>query len=161
MSSPISEQVPASLKTRREAREWALRILYAHELSKNPVSYIIEDLVGTVRKDAAFEFCAQLVNRVAEKDGHIDQLITPSLEKWDISRIAVIDHLVLRMGIAEFLYFADIPYKVTINECIELAKSYSTSQSGRFVNGILDAVSIELRKKVDKPESEPVGVDSQ
>lgn len=158
MSSPISDSAPPVLKTRRDAREYALRILYAHELSKNAVTYCIEDMLGSVKKDATFEFCVQLVNRVAEKDDHIDTVIMPSLEKWDLNRIAIIDHLILRMGIAEFLYFADIPFKVTINECIELAKSYSTAQSGRFVNGILDAVSLELRKKVSKPEDEPAGV---
>jgi N utilization substance protein B len=146
------------MKTRRDAREWALRVLYAHELSRNPISFCIEDIVGTVHKDATLDFCVQLVTRVADKDAHIDHLITPSLDKWDLNRIAVIDHLILRMGICEFLYFADIPYKVTINECIELAKSYSTAQSGRFVNGILDAVSLELRKQVAKPEDEPAGV---
>ena len=69
----------------------------------------------------------------------------------------MLDHIILRMAIAEFLYFDDIPFKVTINEAIELAKRYSTAQSGRFVNGILDAVSTELRKKMPAAKDTPAG----
>lgn len=139
------------MKTRRAAREWALRILYAHELSRNPISECAAEVLDNARPDANLAFCRLLVSRVAEKDAQIDELIGPAMEKWDLNRIAVIDHLILRMGIAEFLYFDDIPFKVTINEYIELAKRYSTSQSGRFVNGILDAVSADLRKRTKKP----------
>jgi transcription antitermination protein NusB len=139
------------MRTRRAAREWALRILYAHELSRNPIAVCCDEVMSNARADGTLAFCRSLVLRVAEKDEQIDTLIGPALEKWDLNRIAVIDHLLLRMGIAEFLYFDDIPYKVTINEYIELAKRYSTSQSGRFVNGILDAVSSDLQKKAKKP----------
>jgi N utilization substance protein B len=135
------------MRTRRAAREWALRILYAHELSRNPIADCCDEVLANARADGTLAFCKSLVMRVAEKDEQIDKLIGPALEKWDLNRIAVIDHLLLRMGIAEFLYFDDIPFKVTINEYIELAKRYSTSQSGRFVNGILDAVSTDLQKK--------------
>ncbi len=145
------------MKTRRAAREWALRILYAHELSGNAVDQCCADILSGGREDSTMNFCRGLVKRVAEKDGSIDQLIELAVEKWDLNRIAVIDHLILRMGIAEFLYFDDIPFKVTINECIELAKRYSTDQSGRFVNGILDAVSHDLQKKVRKISDLPVG----
>ncbi|MBI5059731.1 transcription antitermination factor NusB [candidate division KSB1 bacterium] len=135
------------MRTRRAAREWALRILYAHELSHNPIDVCRDEVLANARVDGTLSFCKSLVMRVAEKDEQIDALIGPALEKWDLNRIAVIDHLLLRMGIAEFLYFDDIPFKVTINEYIELAKRYSTAQSGRFVNGILDAVSTGLQKQ--------------
>jgi N utilization substance protein B len=146
------------MKTRRAAREWALRILYAHELSGNPISDCAAEVLDNARPDANLTFCRELVFRVAEKDQQIDTLIGPALEKWDLNRIAVIDHLLLRMGITEFLYFDDIPFKVTINEYIELAKRYSTAQSGRFVNGILDAVSTDVQKKAKKPVIAPVAV---
>ena len=138
------------MKTRRAAREWALRILYAHELSGNPVAQCSNDILAGGREDSNMHFCRDLVSRVADKDELIDELISRAVEKWDLKRIAVIDHIVLRIGIAEFLYFDDIPFKVTINECIELAKRYSTAQSGRFVNGILDAISHDVQKRVSK-----------
>jgi N utilization substance protein B len=146
------------MKTRRAAREWALRMLYAHEMSGQTIENIAQEFLDGARADPNHRFCCELASRVAEKDAQIDTLIKKAVEKWDLSRIAVLDHIVLRMAIAEFLYFDDIPFKVTINEAIELAKRYSTSQSGRFVNGILDAVSTELRKKMPKSKDVTEGV---
>jgi transcription antitermination protein NusB len=145
------------MRSRRAAREWALRILYAHDMSGNPVRAVFDDILGGATDDAHLHFCRDLCVRVAEKDAFIDELIARAVEKWDLSRLAVLDHIILRAAIAEFLYFDDIPYKVTINEAIELAKRYSTDQSGRFVNGILDAVSAELQKKAPKPKVVPAG----
>lgn len=149
------------MRSRRAAREWALRILYAHELSSNPVEQIFSDLLGSQPDEPNIRFCRELCRRAADKDAYIDQLIQSAVQKWDLKRIAILDHLILRVAIAEFLYFDDIPFKVTINEAIELAKRYSTSQSGRFVNGILDALSAELQKKVQKPEDVSPGVSVQ
>jgi N utilization substance protein B len=148
------------MRSRRAAREWALRILYAHELSGNPVRQVFNDVLGGVPEDPNIRFCRDLCVRVAEKDEHIDTLIEKSVEKWDLNRIAILDHIILRAAIAEFLYFDDIPFKVTINEAIELAKRYSTAQSGRFVNGILDAVSTELQKRITKPTDISEGVEA-
>jgi N utilization substance protein B len=146
------------MRSRRAAREWALRILYAHELSGNPVDGVFDDLLGSLPEDANLRFCRELCRRSAERNEFIDVLIAKAVQKWDLKRIAVLDHIILRLAIAEFLYFDDIPFKVTINEAIELAKRYSTSQSGRFVNGILDALSAELQKKVPKPADVSPGV---
>ncbi len=132
------------MRSRHTAREWALRILYAHELSKYPIQQVLEDILAGAHEDANLQFCRALCIRVAESDSPIDRLIEKAVEKWDLNRIAVLDHIILRMAIAELLYFDDIPFKVTINEAIELAKRYSTDQSGRFVNGILDSISAEI-----------------
>ena len=70
--------------------------------------------------------------------------IKPKLKNWDPDRIAVLDMILMRLGVCEFLYFETIPPKVTINEYIDLAKDYSTAQSGQFVNGILDNIHKEL-----------------
>ena len=76
-----------------------------------------------------------------------DREIIKKLKNWEFSRVAVIDKVILRMAIAELLYFEDIPPQVSINEAIELAKKYSTAQSGKFINGLLDAIYKKLNKE--------------
>jgi N utilization substance protein B len=105
-------------------------------------------------------FAKSLLQTVVEKDEFLQSLIIPKLKNWDPERIALLDMILMKMGVSEFLYFETIPPKVTINEYIDLAKDYSTQQSGQFVNGILDNIHKELvqqgkmqkveYKKVDK-----------
>ena len=74
------------------------------------------------------------------------EFIRPRLKNWDAERIAVLDMILMRMGVCELLYFETIPPKVTINEYIDLAKDYSTPQSGQFINGLLDSIHKDLIK---------------
>ena len=90
------------------------------------------------------QFAKSLLQTVMEKGEHLQSLITPKLKNWDPERIAILDMILMKMGVSEFLYFETIPPKVTINEYIDLAKDYSTTQSGQFVNGILDNIHKEL-----------------
>lgn len=94
-------------------------------------------------KDKA-EFASRLLQTVLEKNDMLQELIKPKLKNWDPERIAQLDMIMMKMGVAEFLFFETIPPKVTINEYIDLAKDYSTQQSGQFVNGILDNIHKEL-----------------
>ena len=89
-------------------------------------------------------FASHLLQTVLGKNEHLQTLIIPKLKNWDPERIALLDMIMMKMGVAEFLYFETIPPKVTINEYIDLAKDYSTAQSGQFVNGILDNIHKEL-----------------
>ena len=89
-------------------------------------------------------FAKELLKAVLEKSEHLESFIIPKLKNWDPERIALLDMILMKMGVAEFLYFETIPPKVTINEYIDLAKEYSTPQSGHFVNGILDNIHKEL-----------------
>ena len=91
-----------------------------------------------------WEFAKSLVQTVLDKKEVCMELIKPKLKNWDAERIAALDLIILQMGVCEFLYFETIPTKVTINEYIDLAKGYSTVQSGQFVNGLLDNIHIEL-----------------
>ncbi len=97
-------------------------------------------------------FAKDLMNAVLEKDEQTLVLIKPKLKNWEADRIASLDLILLKMGVCEFLYFETIPTKVTINEYIDLAKAYSTPQSGQFVNGLLDGINKELEaeNKLDK-----------
>lgn len=101
------------------------------------------DLISGEKK----EYATSLMNTVLDKEEYCTSLIQPKLNNWDAERIAVIDMILLRMGVCELLYFPTIPTKVTINEYIEVAKMYSTPQSGQFVNGVLDNILKDLEKE--------------
>jgi transcription antitermination protein NusB len=90
------------------------------------------------------KFAKDLLVSVIEKEDVCDEYISAKLQNWDPERTAALDMILMRMGICEFLFFETIPPKVTINEYIDLAKDYSTPQSGHFVNGILDSIHKEL-----------------
>ena len=130
--------------SRREARETALQILYAYEYSQDNVGRIIED-VCEVFSDKAMLFIKKLVQCATEHRDALDDLIKSRAQNWDFERIAIIDRLLLRIGICEFLHFEDIPPKVSINEVIEISKRYSTDKSSKFINGILDSVYDDLK----------------
>lgn len=90
------------------------------------------------------QFAKSLLNTVIEKNEQLESYILPKLKNWDPERLAALDMILMKMGMAEFLFFETIPPKVTINEYIELAKDYSTAQSGQFINGILDNIHKEM-----------------
>jgi transcription antitermination protein NusB len=91
-----------------------------------------------------WDFAKNLLTTFLEKEKHLETYIIPKLKNWDPERIAALDMIIMKLGVAEFLYFETIPPKVTINEYIDIAKEYSTQQSGQFVNGILDNIHKEL-----------------
>ena len=133
---------------RRRAREFALQACYAHELSGNPPEQIVGEVINTQDEaGAVLEFAAALFRRTVAENSFFDMLIRRKAVNWEFNRIAIMDKLILRLALSEFLYFPDIPPKVTIDEAIEIAKKFSTEKSGRFVNGILDAVLIDLRQE--------------
>lgn len=116
---------------------------------------LVQLLTGYISKPGSYNFNQMmsadkaafakiLLQTVLEKGEHLQGLIVPKLKNWDPERIALLDMIMMKMGVAEFLYFETIPPKVTINEYIDLAKDYSTPQSGHFVNGILDNIHKEL-----------------
>lgn len=93
------------------------------------------------------EYSHELLRTVLEKKDYCMELIQPKLVNWDKERVALIDLMLLRMGACELIYFPTIPTKVTINEYIEIAKRYSTLQSGQFINGVLDNILKDLEKE--------------
>ena len=132
---------------RRIVREKAMQALYAYELSREPIDTIIDTLVADLKKHKeSFDFAKSLILKVLETSKELDTLIKDKVKNWEFSRLAVIDKIILRMGICELLYFEDIPPKVSINEAIEIARTFSTEKSDKFVNGVLDSVLDDLRK---------------
>lgn len=90
------------------------------------------------------EFGESLLKKVRDADAELLSVIEPSLKNWDAERVAVLDMIILKMAIAEFLYFPSIPTKVTLNEFVEISKLYSTDKSKDFINGILDRLLKKL-----------------
>ncbi|MBI3005271.1 MAG: transcription antitermination factor NusB [Ignavibacteriales bacterium] len=131
---------------RRIVREKAMQALYALEISHEPIELIIETIVSDLRQHKeSFEFAKTLIYKVIETSKEIDAIIKGKVKNWEFNRLAVIDKIVLRIGICELLYFEDIPPKVSINEAIEIARTFSTEKSDKFVNGVLDSVLNDLR----------------
>jgi len=107
---------------------------------QKPAAFDFTEMTGKEKMD----FAVTLLQSVIDKNEYCLELIKPRLKNWDSERIASLDMILMKMGVCELLYFETIPPRVTINEYIDLAKEYSTEQSGHFVNGILDNIHKEL-----------------
>ena len=129
--------------TRREARERALSLLYEAEAKAMSAT----DLLGEQPLPPA-DFVADLVNGVHEHRAKIDALIERFAVDWTLERMPAIDRNVLRLAVFELAERPAVPVGVVISEAVELAKQYSTDDSGRFVNGLLSAVAAEVRAGV-------------
>ncbi|MBK7885663.1 MAG: transcription antitermination factor NusB [Chitinophagaceae bacterium] len=116
-----------------------MNLLVLNFLQK-PGSYKLTEFISKEKQ----EFAATLLQTTLDKAEISMELIQPKLKNWDADRIASLDMIIMQMGVCEFLFFETIPTKVTINEYIDLAKEYSTPQSGQFVNGLLDNILKEL-----------------
>ena len=116
-----------------------MNVLMLNFLQK-PGSYNFNEFVSKEKWD----FAKGLLETTIDKKEVSMELLKPKLKNWDADRIASLDLIIIEMGISEFLFFETIPTRVTINEYIDLAKDYSTPQSGQFINGILDNIHKEL-----------------
>ncbi len=134
---------------RRHVRETVLQALYAYKQSGDSVQYITDTIIKEQAggEKEARRFAEKLFFTTLESENELNEIIKKHIKNWDIERLALIDTLVLRMSLCEFLNFEEIPTKVTINEAIEIVKKFSTAKSSRFVNGILDASLEELNRE--------------
>lgn len=137
---------PTHSGSRRRARELVLQACYAHELSGNEPASIEKDIImGADENEGVRVFAAELFRRTVAHVQEYDALICAKAANWEFTRIAIMDKLILRIALCEFMHFDDIPPKVSIDEAIEIAKKFSTEKSGPFVNGILDAILNDMR----------------
>jgi transcription antitermination factor NusB len=151
--------VTAVLRRRTRAREYALHVLYMADLRGEEAYGDAEAYVGGEARDPEIRaYALALVGGVRAHREEIDGWIRRTAKNWDLERMAVLDRNVLRLGIYELLHSEEVPPKVAINEAIEIAKRYSTTQSGAFVNGILDRVRILAGVKGDEPPGADAGV---
>jgi len=126
------------------ARTTALQTLYACELSGNDPGLIL-DHIKTEHFDDDYsieilEYSGQLARITINRANILDEMINCRSKFWGADRIALMDRLVIRMAIAEMFYIEDVPPLVSISEAVEIAKEFSTEESGRYVNGILDSI---------------------
>ena len=138
------------MRKRTKARECALKILYAIDITKEEPEKCIDnfwlyDIDRT--EDDVRSFSNSLVLGVSAHHDKIDRVISSHATNWQLKRMAVIDRNVLRCGTYELLFMDDIPPKVAINEAIDIAKKYGDKDSGKFVNGILDKINKTERIK--------------
>ena len=131
-----------SRNTRREARELALRMLFQLDLGKQPADEVVDAALAQSRLEGANRLYAEeLVRGALEHLAEIDRRITALTPDWTPDRQAAVDRNILRLSAYELLYRPDAPVAAVVNEAVELAKKYSTSESGRFVNGVLGALA--------------------
>jgi len=132
---------------RRFAREKVLQALYAYQLNGEGLTKHSDAMLLEIRSEHDRAFGRKLINSVVANSDELNSNIQDKVSNWEIERIAVIDKILLRMGIAEMLYFEDIPPKVSINEVIDMSKEFSSANSGKFINGILDAILTDLKNE--------------
>lgn len=132
---------------RRIVREKVLQVLYAYEMNKDSLDPLALEILSEITDKADKEFASELISKVISHVIELDDQIVGRVTNWEMNRIALIDKILIRMGICEILFFPDIPPKVSINESIEIAKDFSTAGSGKFINGILDAILAEEKKE--------------
>jgi len=145
------------MKKRRASRECALQVLYAMDIHRNLPSLEPDTLIpaaaeqlkwiGAGAPKGAGDLAYLLVSGVLNHLTDIDRYIETASENWAIHRLSVIDRNILRIAVFEIAYVPDLPPRVAINEAIEIAKSFGTDHSPKFINGVLDRIYRILRIK--------------
>jgi N utilization substance protein B len=126
--------------TRRQARELALQTLFSIDIGKHDPQAALDDALTRPGAGDERAFVRDLVLGTLDHAAQSDEIVTPLLQDWTLDRIPTVDRLILRMAVYEMQHCPETPRVVAINEAIELAKKFSTEDSGRFVNGVLSNV---------------------
>lgn len=132
---------------RRGAREWALQMLFQEDFNPGKLPDVFTEFwTGKDPSARAQAFAEDLVRGVMEHREEIDRRLQGYAENWALRRMPAVDRNLMRLALYELLYREDIPPVVTINEAVDIAKTFSGEDSGRFVNGILDRARKELTR---------------
>jgi N utilization substance protein B len=129
------------MSIRRRAREIALQVLYQLDMGHGDPGEVLDLYWQNFQpSQKARQFCQRLTEGVQRNRNQIDELIEENSENWTLKRMAMVDRNILRLATFELLHCPDIPFKVTLNEAIELAKKFGADDSSAFINGILDKI---------------------
>lgn len=135
------------MATRRHAREWAVQFLFQRDFNANDIDCALADFWNEKPADPKNrQFTEDLVRGVLVNLAVIDAKIQEYAEHWEVKRMNAVDRNVMRLALYEMLYRPDIPPIVSINEAVDIAKAFSSLESGRFVNGILDRARKDLSR---------------
>jgi transcription antitermination protein NusB len=134
-----------AMLSRRQARRFALQVLFANEFLQENILDVLERVAATLNNDTD-DFTRKLVVKTSEHAAELDDLIVSNLADQNFERVALLDRILIRLALCELLFFQDIPVEVTINEALELSKEFISYKSSRFINGILDTLFRELQK---------------
>ena len=143
----ILEENSNTTHPRRKAREATMQALYALEINNGFPQDVLELYDDSFNNSENDIYTKELFNCVVEKQSWADDLISQCLENWEYGRVAILDKILLRMGVSEIYHIEDVPPKVSISEMVEIAKVYSTEESSSFVNGILDTIYKKYNEK--------------
>lgn len=146
------------MKSRTKARGIALQVLYEYDLTAHPLGVSLEArFVDETLDEQILDFSRQIVNGVVPIIATLDDVIAAHAPEWPLDQVAIIDRNILRIALWEFAVSKITPVKVAINEAIELAKTYGSDSSSRFVNGVLgslvDHIGEIQNRFTDKPTS--------
>lgn len=142
----VNYEDAASMPSRRQARRLALQVLFCNEFLNEDIHEVADRVAETLQEEVG-QFTRELITRTSQNKWELDQLILMNLKDWDLDRVALIDHILIRLALSELLYFPEIPPEVTINEAVELCKEFMNHKSTSFVNGILDTILKKLREE--------------
>ena len=150
-------------KHKRLARSLCLQILFANSFLSNSFGELLDnffknndtDLGKTAFTDEQIAYASKLFKSTLKNEEYVDGMIEKKLVNWEMSRLATMDRMILRMAISEMLFIDEVPPKVSIAEAVEIAKDFSSEDSSGFVNGIMDAIYNEEvdSKKISKKEN--------
>lgn len=161
--------MPVPVRRRTRARELALQFLYTIEMRGSSALEDLEEFVDhhvrrspdTRGRAEVRAYALSLVRGVQERRDELNLWIDRIAANWRLERMAHVDRNVLRIAVWELLYAPDVPFKVVINEAIDLAKRFSTAQSGAFVNGILDRARVLIQEQREAGIDPPVPPDPE
>jgi N utilization substance protein B len=142
------------MASRHQARERALQILFQYDIHGKGGPWLDQFWQEYPLEDATRKFAEQLVDGVLSHRKELDALIGACATNWKVERMPIVDRNILRAGCYELLYLPEVPAKVTMNEAIELAKSFGDDEASKFVNGVLDKV-LSFDARLDRKRAHP------
>jgi N utilization substance protein B len=133
---------------RRATREWIVQFLFQLDFNPEPIDIALKDFWEEKEPiEREKKYAEEIIKGVVQRKDELDDRLSQYAKRWDSERMVAVDRTVMRVALFEMLYRDDVPPVVSINEAVHFAKDFSSFQSGRFVNGVLD----RIRKELDRP----------
>jgi len=133
---------------RRETREWIMQFLFQLDFNPEPIDIALKDFWEEKNpKEREKQYAEEVIKGVVQHKDELDERLSKYATRWNSDRMGGVDRAVMRVALYEMLHREDVPPIVSINEAVHFAKDFSSFQSGRFVNGVLD----RIRKEIDRP----------